>query len=267
MSRDAAVRRIVALHAPGLLAEILNMRALRYGTDPGSASAIRRHGSRLIVKQDDVNALAVIDASACIMPLLLPPGADGRRSFDDTIGNRHLKMDLEAAVVLPEARVMDVVEPDGCAIALKLEGIEPTAGIEPGARRRGGHGSIPAIRHRWPDPWVTGWPDSRPGLAYDAWLSPGPSTTGGAWKACCKSSCSASSRALRSSCDFEHGTSADCAALARPAFGSVQHRRNPGRCDPRGRGRYRQRLRDLAVHFSSIENRSYVYRLTAAVEI
>ena len=131
MSRDAAVRRIVALHAPGLLAEILNMRALRYGTDPGSASAIRRHGSRLIVKQDDVNALAVIDASACIMPLLLPPGADGRRSFDDTIGNRHLKMDLEAAVVLPEARVMDVVEPDGCAIALKLEGIEPMARIEP----------------------------------------------------------------------------------------------------------------------------------------
>lgn len=87
MSRDAVIRRIVALHVR-------------------SASAIRRPGSRLIVIQDDVNALAVMDASSCIMPLLLPPGADGRRSFDDTIGNKHLKMDLEAAVVLPDGRVL-----------------------------------------------------------------------------------------------------------------------------------------------------------------
>ena len=116
MSRDAAIRRIVALHAPGLRAEIREKRALRYGTDPGSASgiashvraasAIRRHGSRLIVIQDDVNALAVMDASSRIKPLLMPPGADGRRSFDDTIGNKHLKMDLEAAVVLQDARVL-----------------------------------------------------------------------------------------------------------------------------------------------------------------
>ena len=40
------------------------------------------------------------------MPLLLPPGTDGRRSFDDTIGNKHLKMDLEAAVVLPDGRLL-----------------------------------------------------------------------------------------------------------------------------------------------------------------
>jgi hypothetical protein len=116
MSREAAIRRIVALHAPGLRAEIRGKRALRYGNEPDSASgiashvraasAIRRQGSRLIVIQDDVNALAVIDASSCIMPLLLPPAADGRRSFDDTIGNKHLKMDLEAAVVLPDARVL-----------------------------------------------------------------------------------------------------------------------------------------------------------------
>ena len=116
MSRESAIRRIVALHAPGLRAEIRGKRALRYGNEPDSASgiashvraasAIRRQGSRLIVIQDDVNALAVIDASSCIMPLLLPPGADGRRSFDDTIGNKHLKMDLEAAVVLPDARVL-----------------------------------------------------------------------------------------------------------------------------------------------------------------
>ena len=116
MSRDAAIRRIVARHPPGLRAEIREKRALRYGTDPGSASgigshvragsAIRRHGSRLIVIQDVVNALAVMDASSCVVPLLLPPGADGRRSFDDTIGNKHLKMDLQSALVLPDARVL-----------------------------------------------------------------------------------------------------------------------------------------------------------------
>lgn len=114
--REAAFRRVVALHAPGLRAEIREKRALQYATDPGSASgiashvraasAIRRLGSRLIVIQDDVNALAVMDASRRIMPLLMPPGADGRRSFDDATGNKHLKTDLEAAVVLPDARVL-----------------------------------------------------------------------------------------------------------------------------------------------------------------
>jgi hypothetical protein len=116
MSGDMAVRRIVALHAPGLRAELAARRALRYATNPGAASglashvraasAIRRLGSRLIVVQDDVNALALADASSGFKPLLLPPGADGRRSFDDTIGNKHLKMDLEAAVVLPDGRVL-----------------------------------------------------------------------------------------------------------------------------------------------------------------
>jgi hypothetical protein len=116
MSGDTAVRRIVALHAPGLRAELSARRALRYATSPGSASgvaeyvraasAIRRVGSRLIVVQDDVNALALADASRGFETLLLPPGADGHRSFDDTIGNKHLKMDLEAAVVLPDGRVL-----------------------------------------------------------------------------------------------------------------------------------------------------------------
>lgn len=116
MSRDGAIRRIVARHAPGLRAEIREKRPLRYSAEPGTASgiasyvraasAIRRLGTRLIVIQDDVNALAVIDASNRIVPLLLPRGADGRRSFDDTIGNKRLKMDLEAAVALPDARVL-----------------------------------------------------------------------------------------------------------------------------------------------------------------
>ena len=116
MRRDAAIRRTVAVLAPELRAEIGERRALHFRTDPGlasgvashvrAASALRRLGSRLFIVQDDVNALAVMDASGCIEPLLMPAGTDGRRSFDDTLGNKQLKMDLEAAVRLPDARLL-----------------------------------------------------------------------------------------------------------------------------------------------------------------
>jgi hypothetical protein len=36
----------------------------------------------------------------------MPKGADGQRAFDDAHGNKHLKMDLESAVVLPDGRVL-----------------------------------------------------------------------------------------------------------------------------------------------------------------
>jgi hypothetical protein len=116
VNRDPAIRGIVAIDVPGLRAELGERRVLRFATDPGgdsgiphhvrAASAVRRLGSRLIVVQDDVSALAVMDASGGFEPLLLPVGADGGRAFDDTIGNKRLKMDLEAAVVLPDARVL-----------------------------------------------------------------------------------------------------------------------------------------------------------------
>ena len=138
MRRDAALRRIVAVHAPGLRAEIGERRALQYCSDPGpasgiashvrAASALRRHGSRLFVVQDDVNALAVMDASGCIVPFLMPPGTDGRRSFDDSLGNKHMKMDIEAAVVLPDARLLAF----GSGSAPTRESIvivEPEAGL------------------------------------------------------------------------------------------------------------------------------------------
>ncbi|HEX6999537.1 MAG TPA: hypothetical protein VF322_15465 [Gammaproteobacteria bacterium] len=71
-----------------------------------SASAIRRLGTRLVVVQDDTNALAVLDADGGIRPLLLPRGPDGRRRFDDTRGNKHLKLDLEACAALPDGRLV-----------------------------------------------------------------------------------------------------------------------------------------------------------------
>jgi hypothetical protein len=40
------------------------------------------------------------------MALLLPPDHDGQRSFDDSRGNKRAKMDLEAAVRLPDSRLL-----------------------------------------------------------------------------------------------------------------------------------------------------------------
>ncbi len=69
-----------------------------------AASALRRFGSRLIVVQDDVNALAVIDAAGVGRAIFLPAHVSGSRVFDDTLGNKHEKLDLEAGTYLPDGR-------------------------------------------------------------------------------------------------------------------------------------------------------------------
>ena len=116
MSQPLRVRRLVAANTPSVRAVLHAERALLYtaGVDARdgvpahvrAASAIRRRGSRLIVVQDDVNALAVLDAAGGVVPLLLPTGSGGQRLFEDRKGNKHLKMDLEACVVLPDGRLV-----------------------------------------------------------------------------------------------------------------------------------------------------------------
>jgi hypothetical protein len=72
-----------------------------------AASAIRRRGSRLVILQDDVNAIAVLDpATHSTLPLLLPAGPNGARVFDDGHGNKKQKLDLEACVALPDGRLV-----------------------------------------------------------------------------------------------------------------------------------------------------------------
>ncbi|HUQ52392.1 MAG TPA: hypothetical protein VM692_09230, partial [Gammaproteobacteria bacterium] len=71
-----------------------------------AASALRRFNDRLVIVQDDVNALAVRDASGAVQPVLLPPDAEGRRMFDDAHGNKRDKLDLEACVTLPDGRLV-----------------------------------------------------------------------------------------------------------------------------------------------------------------
>jgi hypothetical protein len=71
-----------------------------------AASAVRRFAKRIVIVQDDVNALAVRDARGAVRPLLLPAHASGRRVFDDTFGNKRDKLDLEACVALAPDRLV-----------------------------------------------------------------------------------------------------------------------------------------------------------------
>ena len=71
-----------------------------------AASALRRFDNRLVVVQDDVLALAARDGSGSVEPVLLPRHPSGRRVFDDTLGNKREKLDLEACVTLPDGSLV-----------------------------------------------------------------------------------------------------------------------------------------------------------------
>lgn len=109
--------RITGELDPSLRASLDEMSTLVY-TDPPAprhdlpdyvraASAIRRLTRHLVIVQDDVNAFAIYDEeNREIFPILLPPGPGGRRVFDDAIGNKHHKLDLEALAALPDGRLV-----------------------------------------------------------------------------------------------------------------------------------------------------------------
>jgi hypothetical protein len=71
-----------------------------------AASALRRLAHRLVIVQDDVDALAVRDAAGAVRPVLLPARPSGRRVFGDAAGNKHEKLDLEACVALADGRLI-----------------------------------------------------------------------------------------------------------------------------------------------------------------
>jgi hypothetical protein len=72
-----------------------------------AASAIRRLGRHLVIVQDDVNAFAIYDSEEnTVIPMMLPPGPGCRRVFDDIVGNKHQKLDLEALALLPDDRLV-----------------------------------------------------------------------------------------------------------------------------------------------------------------
>lgn len=109
--------RITAELDPSLHASLEGLAPLVYTEPPPpqhdlpahvrAASGIRRLTRHLVIVQDDVNAFAIYDEEDReVFPLLLPPGPDGRRVFDDLTGNKHHKLDLEALAALPDERLV-----------------------------------------------------------------------------------------------------------------------------------------------------------------
>jgi hypothetical protein len=117
MSKLPDLRTLRATLSPSLRATLGPVRPLlyRHGANPledlpahvRAASSVRRQRGRLVIVQDDVNALAVLDPSTgSVSPILLPAGPEQVRVFDDARGNKKSKLDLEAAVVLADGRLV-----------------------------------------------------------------------------------------------------------------------------------------------------------------
>jgi hypothetical protein len=111
-----AVRLRRAVVDPGLHAVLHDLRPILYSRGHvaeadvpphvRAASAVRRHGERLVIVQDDVNVLALQHDTGETSAVLLPAGAGGLRTFEEGRGNKHSKMDLEACATLPDGRLI-----------------------------------------------------------------------------------------------------------------------------------------------------------------
>jgi hypothetical protein len=125
----------------GLRARVVGATPLLYadGADAGldrpahvrATSGLVRVGRRLVAIQDDASFLAVIDPAAMrVSSITLPAGPDGKRQFDDVRGNKHLKMDLECAVVIPESADGPVLVAFGSGSTPMRERIVVVRGME-----------------------------------------------------------------------------------------------------------------------------------------
>jgi hypothetical protein len=106
-SMSAATPHISAQLDATRFAVLDELVPLRYERQPPglpahvrAASALRSFQNRLVIVQDDVNALAVRGGDGVVRTVLLPTSASGERVFDDTLGNKAEKLDLEASVTL-----------------------------------------------------------------------------------------------------------------------------------------------------------------------
>ncbi len=98
---------------PRIRARIVSRRPLYYsaGADelldrPGyvrAGSGLTSIGGRLALVQDDANFLAVVDPyGMAVDAISLPACPIGLRQFDDTRGNKHWKLDLEACTTIAD---------------------------------------------------------------------------------------------------------------------------------------------------------------------
>ena len=94
---------------PALSVRVLGTRELHYreAAKPGddrpphvrAASGIAVIGGRLAVVQDDASFIALVGVGGALS-IPLPRGRDGRRRFEDALGNKQDKLDLESCVVI-----------------------------------------------------------------------------------------------------------------------------------------------------------------------
>ena len=100
---------------PRLRARIARRTPLTYrdGADPTldrpahvrAASALAWVGDRLVILQDDANFLALANRrGAEVESVPMPRGPDERRLFDDVLGNKRHKLDLESCLVFGDGR-------------------------------------------------------------------------------------------------------------------------------------------------------------------
>jgi hypothetical protein len=96
--RARVVRRVELRYAGGADAALDRPAHVRAG------SGLAWVGRRLAVVQDDASFLALVDpATGAADAVPLPAGPGGARQFDTARGTKHLKLDLEACVVVPGA--------------------------------------------------------------------------------------------------------------------------------------------------------------------
>ena len=103
-----------ARHDAELTATILSRRSLRYRTVAHPAldrpahvragSSLTWVGARLGVVQDDANFVALVDPrTGLARSIALPAGEEGRRQFQDALGNKKFKLDLESCCTIEGA--------------------------------------------------------------------------------------------------------------------------------------------------------------------
>ena len=74
-----------------------------------AASAIAAVGKHLLIVQDDASFIALWSPDGTVTAIALPVGAGGRRRFEERLGNKGDKLDLEAAVVVEGAHGLRLV--------------------------------------------------------------------------------------------------------------------------------------------------------------
>ena len=104
------VVRIEAVRAPELSAQMGECRELRYAAGPSAeadrpafvraASGLAWMGGELAVVQDDASFVGLVADDGTVRAAPLPRGEGGRRVFEERLGNKQHKLDLEASVAV-----------------------------------------------------------------------------------------------------------------------------------------------------------------------